>query len=68
MRPAASIAGSAPSKWAPIPWIAVKMIRMKPIPADEAHTCCGANGRGFLLENDHMEKAGADWIPIRANM
>ena len=28
--------------------------------SDEAQTCWGANGAGFLFENDHMEKAGAD--------
>ena len=49
-------------------WKAVKKNRMKPMASDEAQTCWGANGAGLRLENDHMEKAGADWIPMRANM
>ena len=51
-----------------MPWMAVKTIRMKPMPHDDAHTCCGAKGRGLRLENDHMENAGADWMPMSANM
>ena len=38
------------------------------MPKDEAHTCCGANGAGSLLANDHIVNAGADWMPISANM
>ena len=30
------------------------------MPKDEAHTCCGANGLGLVLANDHMVNAGAD--------
>ena len=51
-----------------MPWIAVKANMIRPIPKDDAHTCCGAKGRGLRLENAHMVKAGADWMPISANM
>jgi hypothetical protein len=61
-------AWSAPRKWAPMPWKAVNTIRMMPMPRLEAQTSWGANGRGSVLENAHMLNAGADWIPINANM
>ena len=35
---------------------------------DEAQTCCGAKGLGLALPKAHMVKAGADWMPISANM
>ena len=41
---------------------------MRPIPKEEAHTCCGAKGDGSRFEKDHIENAGEEWIPIRANM
>ena len=43
-----------------MPVNAVKKNRMPPIPSEDAHTCCGANGLGLVLENDHMVNAGAD--------
>jgi hypothetical protein len=65
-KPASSILGSAPIRCPPRPCIAVKKISIPPIPIDDAHTCWGANGDGFLLEKDHIEKAGEDWIPMSA--
>ena len=51
-----------------MPWMAVKVKRIRPIPNEDAHTCCGANGFGSRFEYAHIVKAGAAWMPIRANM
>ncbi len=65
-KPACSILVSPPIRCPPRPCIAVKKIRIPPIPNEEAQTCWGANGLGFLFENAHIEKAGEEWIPISA--
>ena len=68
MLPASVTAGLAPSRWAPMPWKAVKKNRIRPIANEEAQTCCGAKGLGSLLPKAHMVNAGEDWMPISANM
>ena len=66
--PALVTSGLAPRNCAAMPWKAVKKISVPPIHAADAHTACGANGAGLLLENAHMVNAGAAWMPISANM
>ena len=41
---------------------------MIPIISEDATTCCQRNAQLGVLAKDHMENAGDDWIPIRANM
>ena len=42
--------------------------RIIPITTEETTTCCMRKGLLVLLENAHIENAGEDWIPIKANM
>jgi hypothetical protein len=52
----------------PKPWKAVKKNKMPPMTREEAKTCCQGKGRGSRLAKAHIEKAGADWMPIKANI
>ena len=51
-----------------MPWIIVNVKSIIPITIDEATTCCQRNGLEVLFAYAHIEKAGDDCIPIRANI
>ena len=52
----------------PRPWKIVNVKRMMPMMRDDAMTCWIRKGLDVLFAKAHMENAGEDWMPIRANI